>query len=89
MPKQRARVSLLGFTNTSAVAQLEHPVQINNFLRKAIIPMRTNLQHTATNVRQGEAQYMRKAGGFRGEGEGEGIVVHCCADDVRTNTPRY
>jgi len=30
-PKQRARVSLLGFTNILAVSQLEHPVQINNF----------------------------------------------------------
>jgi len=52
------------------VLQLEHPVQINNFLRKAIIPLGTNLKHTVTNMRQGEAQYMRKAGGFRGECEG-------------------
>ena len=36
-PKQRARASLLGFTNTSALLQLEHPVQINIFLWNPII----------------------------------------------------
>jgi len=36
-PKQRARVSLLCFTNTEALLQLEHPVQINTFLRKPIM----------------------------------------------------